>query len=108
MHRTSPGVRMARTFRWHMGSCTSWWRSWTGIQIEIGWGGRPATHQSEYYMLDTYGHDADGFQLLKLTVAEPGVTTSPCSFLMNNSSFTSPSSTEIPVILPPEYNVSPR
>lgn len=25
--------------------------------IEIGWGGRPATHQSEYYIRDTYGHE---------------------------------------------------
>lgn len=24
--------------------------------VEIGWGGRPATHQSEYYVRDTYGH----------------------------------------------------
>jgi hypothetical protein len=24
--------------------------------VEIGWGGRPATHQSEYYTQDTYGH----------------------------------------------------
>jgi 2,3-dihydroxyethylbenzene 1,2-dioxygenase len=24
--------------------------------IEIGYGGRPATHQSEYYVRDTYGH----------------------------------------------------
>jgi 2,3-dihydroxyethylbenzene 1,2-dioxygenase len=28
----------------------------SGFQIEIGWGGRPATHQSEYYIGDTYGH----------------------------------------------------
>ncbi len=28
----------------------------SGFQIEIGWGGRPATHQSEYYIRDTYGH----------------------------------------------------
>ena len=28
----------------------------SGFQIEIGWGGRPATHQSEYYTRDTYGH----------------------------------------------------
>lgn len=28
----------------------------SGFQIEIGWGGRPATHQSEYYTGDTYGH----------------------------------------------------
>jgi hypothetical protein len=25
--------------------------------IEIGWGARPATHQSEYYQRDTYGHE---------------------------------------------------
>jgi 2,3-dihydroxyethylbenzene 1,2-dioxygenase len=28
----------------------------SGFQIEVGWGGRPATHQSEYYTGDTYGH----------------------------------------------------
>ena len=28
----------------------------SGFQIEVGWGGRPATHQSEYYTRDTYGH----------------------------------------------------
>ncbi len=28
----------------------------SGFQIEIGWGGRPATHQSEYFVRDTYGH----------------------------------------------------
>jgi len=28
----------------------------SGFQIEIGTGGRPATHQSEYYTGDTYGH----------------------------------------------------
>lgn len=29
----------------------------SGWQIEIGWGARPATHQSEYYQRDTYGHE---------------------------------------------------
>jgi 2,3-dihydroxybiphenyl 1,2-dioxygenase len=28
----------------------------SGFLIEIGWGGRPATHESEYYTRDTYGH----------------------------------------------------
>ncbi|MBK8957825.1 MAG: VOC family protein [Proteobacteria bacterium] len=28
----------------------------SGFLIEIGYGGRPATHQSEYYVRDTYGH----------------------------------------------------
>ena len=28
----------------------------SGFQVEIGWGGRPATHQSEYYTGDIYGH----------------------------------------------------
>jgi 2,3-dihydroxybiphenyl 1,2-dioxygenase len=28
----------------------------SGFLVEIGWGGRPATHQSEYYTRDTYGH----------------------------------------------------
>jgi 2,3-dihydroxyethylbenzene 1,2-dioxygenase len=26
--------------------------------VEIGWGGRPATHQSEYFTRDTYGHES--------------------------------------------------
>ena len=29
----------------------------SGWMIEIGYDGRPATHQSEYYIHDTYGHD---------------------------------------------------
>lgn len=29
----------------------------SGWMVEIGWGGRPATHQSEYYERDTYGHE---------------------------------------------------
>ena len=29
----------------------------SGWLIEIGYGGRPATHQSEYYTRDTYGHE---------------------------------------------------
>jgi 2,3-dihydroxyethylbenzene 1,2-dioxygenase len=29
----------------------------SGWMIETGWGGRPATHQSEYYERDLYGHE---------------------------------------------------
>jgi 2,3-dihydroxyethylbenzene 1,2-dioxygenase len=29
----------------------------SGFRIEYGYGGRPATHQSEYYDADTYGHE---------------------------------------------------
>jgi 2,3-dihydroxyethylbenzene 1,2-dioxygenase len=29
----------------------------SGFNIEYGFGGRPATHQSEYYDVDTYGHE---------------------------------------------------
>lgn len=29
----------------------------SGWMCEIGWGGRAATHQSEYYQRDTYGHE---------------------------------------------------
>jgi 2,3-dihydroxyethylbenzene 1,2-dioxygenase len=29
----------------------------SGFRIEYGFGGRPATHQSEYYDIDTYGHE---------------------------------------------------
>ena len=28
----------------------------SGFQVEIGWGARPASHQSEYYTGDSYGH----------------------------------------------------
>lgn len=28
----------------------------SGFQVEVGYGGRPASHQSEYYTRDTYGH----------------------------------------------------
>jgi 2,3-dihydroxyethylbenzene 1,2-dioxygenase len=30
----------------------------SGWMNELGWGGRPATHQSEYYQRDTYGHES--------------------------------------------------
>jgi len=35
----------------------------SGWMLEYGWGARPATHQSEYYSEDTYGHapEAGGF-----------------------------------------------
>ena len=29
----------------------------SGWMCEVGWGARPATHQSEYYQRDTYGHE---------------------------------------------------
>ncbi|WP_422345989.1 VOC family protein [Parasphingorhabdus sp.] len=29
----------------------------SGFQVEIGWGPRTASHQSEYYAVDTFGHD---------------------------------------------------
>jgi 2,3-dihydroxyethylbenzene 1,2-dioxygenase len=29
----------------------------SGWMVEMGWGARPATHQSEYYQRDTYGHE---------------------------------------------------
>jgi 2,3-dihydroxyethylbenzene 1,2-dioxygenase len=29
----------------------------SGFMCEVGWGARPATHQSEYYQRDTYGHE---------------------------------------------------
>ena len=28
----------------------------SGFMNELGWGGRPATHESEYYQRDIYGH----------------------------------------------------
>ena len=31
-----------------------YFRGPSGFQVEIGWGGRPSTHQSEYYTRDTY------------------------------------------------------
>lgn len=30
----------------------------SGWMNELGWGGQPATHQSEYYQRDTYGHES--------------------------------------------------
>ncbi len=30
----------------------------SGWMNELGWGGRPATHQSEYYQRDTFGHES--------------------------------------------------
>jgi 2,3-dihydroxybiphenyl 1,2-dioxygenase len=40
-------------------------RNPSGWMIEYGWGGRPATHQSEYYVEDIYGHqpEAGGFNV---------------------------------------------
>lgn len=32
----------------------------SGWMNEMGWGGKPATHQSEYYQRDTYGHAPQG------------------------------------------------
>ena len=34
-----------------------YFQSPSGFQVEIGCNGRPATHQSEYYVRDTYGHE---------------------------------------------------
>jgi 2,3-dihydroxyethylbenzene 1,2-dioxygenase len=40
-----------------------YFRNPSGWMFEYGWGGRPATHQSEYYVEDVYGHhpEAGGF-----------------------------------------------
>lgn len=40
-----------------------YFRNPSGWMLEYGWGGRPATHQSEYYVQDIYGHqpEAGGF-----------------------------------------------
>ena len=40
-----------------------YFRNPSGWMFEYGWGGRPATHQSEYYVEDIYGHhpEAGGF-----------------------------------------------
>jgi 2,3-dihydroxybiphenyl 1,2-dioxygenase len=35
-------------------------RNPSGWMIEYGWGGRPSTHQSEYYVEDIYGHQPEG------------------------------------------------
>jgi 2,3-dihydroxyethylbenzene 1,2-dioxygenase len=42
---------------------TFYFRTPSGWMLEYGWGGRPATHQSEYYLEDMYGHhpEAGGF-----------------------------------------------
>jgi 2,3-dihydroxyethylbenzene 1,2-dioxygenase len=48
--RISPGKHANdRMFSFYFATPSEW-------LIEIGWGGRPATHQSEYYTRDTYGH----------------------------------------------------
>jgi 2,3-dihydroxybiphenyl 1,2-dioxygenase len=40
-------------------------RNPSGWMFEYGWGGRPATHQSEYYVEDIYGHqpESSGFNV---------------------------------------------
>jgi hypothetical protein len=40
-----------------------YFRNPSGWMIEYGWGGRPPTPQSEYYVEDMYGHqpEAGGF-----------------------------------------------
>jgi 2,3-dihydroxybiphenyl 1,2-dioxygenase len=40
-------------------------RNPSGWVVEYGWGGRPATHQSEYYVQDIYGHhpESGGFNV---------------------------------------------
>jgi len=40
-------------------------RNPSGWMFEYGWGGRPATHQSEYYVEDIYGHrpESGGFNV---------------------------------------------
>jgi hypothetical protein len=40
-----------------------YFRTPSGWMVEYGWGGRPATYQSEYYVQDLYGHapEAGGF-----------------------------------------------
>jgi 2,3-dihydroxyethylbenzene 1,2-dioxygenase len=42
-----------------------YFRNPSGWMFEYGWGARPATHQSEYYVEDMYGHqpEAGGFEL---------------------------------------------
>jgi 2,3-dihydroxyethylbenzene 1,2-dioxygenase len=36
-----------------------YFRNPSGWMIEYGWGARVATHQSEYYVRDVYGHEAE-------------------------------------------------
>lgn len=36
-----------------------YFRNPSGWMIEYGWGARPATHQSEYYVRDVYGHEPE-------------------------------------------------
>jgi len=42
-----------------------YFRNPSGWNIEYGWGARPATHQSEYYLEDMYGHqpESGGFSV---------------------------------------------
>lgn len=50
-----------------------YFRNPSGWIWEYGWGGRPATHQSEYYVEDVYGHrfEAGGFDM-KIEERAPG------------------------------------
>ncbi len=55
------GIALGKHANDHMYSF--YFRSPSGWMIEYGWGARPATHQSEYYARDIYGHhfEAGGF-----------------------------------------------
>lgn len=62
-HKIPVEITLGRHSNDHM--YTFYFRNPSGWMIEYGWGGRPATHQSEYYLEDMYGHhpEAGGFDV---------------------------------------------
>jgi 2,3-dihydroxyethylbenzene 1,2-dioxygenase len=60
-HKVPVEVTLGKHSNDHMYSF--YFRNPSGWMFEYGWGGRPATHQSEYFVEDMYGHhpEAGGF-----------------------------------------------
>jgi len=62
-HKVPVTINLGKHSNDHMYSF--YMRNPSGWMFEYGWGGRPATHQSEYYIEDLYGHhpEAGGFNV---------------------------------------------
>jgi 2,3-dihydroxyethylbenzene 1,2-dioxygenase len=60
-HKIPVDITLGRHSNDHM--FTFYFRTPSGWMLEYGWGGRPATYQSEYYLEDMFGHhpEAGGF-----------------------------------------------
>lgn len=56
-HKVPVTVKPGKHSNDHMYSF--YFRNPSGWMIEYGWGARPATHQSEYYVRDVYGHEPE-------------------------------------------------